>query len=533
MKFPSMKALGDRLGQATVFLPKAGLAALAISMAACATNPVTGARELGFVSPQQEVAIGEENYRPTQQSQGGAYQVDAGLTEYVNQVGQRLAAVSDRDLPYEFVVLNSSVPNAWALPGGKIAVNRGLLVELNNEAELAAVLGHEIVHAAARHGAQNMERGMLMQGAMVAAAIAASDTQYGGLIVGGAQLGAQLVTQRYGREAERESDAYGIRYMVEAGYDPSAAITLQETFVRLSQGQAPGWLDGLFASHPPSMERVQNNRALVQQLRAEGHTGGDLGVERYQRATAFLREATPAYTAFDEAMALAQQERYEEAEARVDEAIRLLPREARFHGLKGNLAHQRRNYDAAIQHYNRAIERDPNYFEYYLGRGMSYVGQGNRSRGEADLQASVELLPTAIAMNELGELALQRNDRTTAMQYFGVAADAPGPAGQRARAAFARIDIAENPAEYINIQPFIAQSRLGARLTNRAPLDVNSVVVEFQAIVAGQRLSRTVSVPRIPAGQAVDVDSTLVFPAGSPAPAANQVGVAIRGLETN
>jgi hypothetical protein len=81
------------------------------------------------------------------------------LTPYVNEVGQKLAAVSKRKLPYEFVVLNSSVPNAWALPGGKIAVNRGLLTELKNEAELAAVLGHEIVHAAARHGAKAQERG--------------------------------------------------------------------------------------------------------------------------------------------------------------------------------------------------------------------------------------------------------------------------------------------------------------------------------------------------------------------------------------
>src|SRR5690606_29080650 len=118
-----------------------------------------------------------------------------------------------------------------------------------------------------------------------------------------AQLGAQLVTQRYGRDAERESDAYGIRYMAEAGYDPAAAVSLQETFVRLSEGRNPGWVEGLFSSHPPSQERVENNRALVQQLRAEGHTGGELGRDRYQQAIAFLKENKPAYDAFDEAMA--------------------------------------------------------------------------------------------------------------------------------------------------------------------------------------------------------------------------------------
>src|SRR5690606_15645043 len=129
----------------------------------------------------------QEQYGPSQQSQGGELTVDPALTRYVQSVGDRLAAVSDRQLPYEFVVLNNSVPNAWALPGGKIAVNRGLLVELNNEAELAAVIGHEIVHAAARHGAQAMERGMLMQGAMLIGVVAAQGTDYADYVVGGAQ----------------------------------------------------------------------------------------------------------------------------------------------------------------------------------------------------------------------------------------------------------------------------------------------------------------------------------------------------------
>ena len=132
-------------------------------LSGCAINPVTGQNELSLVSEQQELAIGAQQYAPARQSQGGDYEVDHQLTAYVNQVGQRLAAVSDRKLPYEFKVLNSSVPNAWALPGGKISINRGLLTELQSEAELAAVLGHEIVHAAAKHGVQSMSTGMLLQ----------------------------------------------------------------------------------------------------------------------------------------------------------------------------------------------------------------------------------------------------------------------------------------------------------------------------------------------------------------------------------
>ncbi|MBA3696608.1 MAG: M48 family metalloprotease, partial [Methylotenera sp.] len=129
------------------------LTALTLLTTNCGVNPVTKKREFQIVSESQEIAIGKQNYEPARQSQGGDYVIDPELTAYVQSIGNKLAAASDRKLPYEFIIINDSVPNAWAMPGGKIAFNRGLLYELNNEAELAAVMGHEMVHAAARHGA--------------------------------------------------------------------------------------------------------------------------------------------------------------------------------------------------------------------------------------------------------------------------------------------------------------------------------------------------------------------------------------------
>ncbi|MDG2293378.1 MAG: M48 family metalloprotease, partial [Methylophilaceae bacterium] len=145
------------------------LLAASLTITACGFNPVTKKREFQWISEAKEIAIGKQNYSPARQSQGGDYVIDPDLSAYISYVGKKLAAVSDRpDLPYEFVLINDSVPNAWAMPGGKIAFNRGLLYELNSEAELAAVMGHEIVHAAARHGAKNMEHGIFLQGAMIA-----------------------------------------------------------------------------------------------------------------------------------------------------------------------------------------------------------------------------------------------------------------------------------------------------------------------------------------------------------------------------
>lgn len=507
---------------------------LVLVLSTCAENPVTGDRELTFVSERQEISLGQENYVPTQQSQGGQWHVDPELTAYVSEVGQRVAAQSSRDLPYEFVVLNSSVPNAWALPGGKIAINRGLLTELDNEAELAAVLGHEVVHSAARHGAQSMERGMLLQGALLVTSVAAQNNEYAGVIVGGAQLGAQLISTRYGRDAEREGDLYGTRYMAEAGYDPAAAVSLQEAFVRLSEGRTPpGWLDGLFASHPPSAERVQNNRQLVTQLRTEGYTSGELGEQRYQQRTARLREIQPAYEAFDEAYALLRDDKVEEAEQKLDGAIAMLPQEARFHGLKADIALMQRRYGAAIEAYNQALARDDGYFDYYLGRGLAYSRQGNESRARADLQASVDLLPTALAMNELGTMALAANDRGAAKQYFEQAAQAPGELGAQAQASYMRLDVADNPGNYVQAQAFVGTGgKIQIRVLNRSPVNLDTIELELQAAVGRESVRRAVAVRGLASGQARDVDSGLTLPAETD-PQTVQAQVLVRRATVN
>ena len=232
----------------------------AVLLSACATNPVTGKKELSFVGEDWELQVGAEQYSPSRQSQGGDYVTDPKVEAYVNSVGQKLAAVSDRELPYEFKVLNSGVPNAWALPGGKIAINRGLLLEMQTEAELAAVLGHEIVHAAAKHGAQGVTRGVLLQGGVMAATVASSGRRLSNLAQMGAGIGAQLINTKYGRNAELESDRYGIIYMARAGYDPREAPAFWERFGQAAQGGAGA---EFLSTHPSHERRSSELRQLL------------------------------------------------------------------------------------------------------------------------------------------------------------------------------------------------------------------------------------------------------------------------------
>jgi predicted Zn-dependent protease len=456
-----------------------GMILAAPAFVACTINPVTGERELALVSATDEVAIGQAQYFPSRQMQGGDYVRDPGLTRYVNEVGQKLGAVSDRALPYEFVVLNSGVPNAWALPGGKIAVNRGLLVELQSEAELAAVLGHEIVHAAARHGAQAMQRGLLLQGAVLVTAAATRNDDYSGLAVGAAGVGAQLINQRNGREAELESDLYGMRYMSSAGYDPQAAVSLQETFVRLSESNSEqGWLAGLFASHPPSAERVARNRETAATL----PRAGELGQERFSAATASLRNAQGAYDTYDQARMALMEGDVVDAESLAREAARLIPDEGHFHALLGDIDFERDRFGDAVNHYQDAITSNGQYFYYRLRKGMAHQRMSQWDEAQSSLQASLDLLPTADAYYGLGVIAERRGDRAGAIENYRQAATSAGPAGQAAQEAVVRLDLPANPGQYVALRTAVdSAGQLIVEVGNptRVPIADIAVIVRY------------------------------------------------------
>lgn len=417
------------------------LVPLAISLlllgTGCVTNPVTGKSNLIIVPASWDNQIGAQQYQPSRQSQGGDYEVDPVLTEYINEVGQKVAQYSENKLDYEFTVLNSSVPNAWALPGGKIAINRGLLTELNSEAELAAVLGHEVTHAAARHGAQAQSRGTLLQGSVAIAGVALQGKKYGQIATLGAGLGSQLVTQRYGRDAERESDYYGIQYMVAAGYDPQGAIDLQETFVRLSAGRNQDWINGLFASHPASQERVENNRRAAAAL----PKGGTIGRQRYQQRIAYIKRVAPAYEAYEKGLAAAQEGDFSTADQLAQQAIRIEPKEGRFYALRGDAAANRDDLRGAERFYNQAISRESNWFYLPLRRGIIRQRMNNMNGARTDLQSSMQRLATGVGAYQLGLLEKRSGNRQQAIQYFQAASQSGGDIGQQASAELQQMGI--------------------------------------------------------------------------------------------
>ncbi|WP_308364715.1 MULTISPECIES: M48 family metalloprotease [unclassified Microbulbifer] len=404
---------------------------VAISLlAGCAVNPVTGKKELSLISQGQELALGEQQYPINQQQQGGQYILDKSLQDYVNRVGQKLARVSDQpQLPYEFVVLNNSVPNAWALPGGKIAVNRGLLVLLEDEAELAAVLGHEIVHAAARHSAAAMSQQQVLGAGLAVLGAATKETAYGDLVSLGGQLGGTAYIARYGRENELESDRYGMKYMAAAGYDPQGAVRLQRKFVQLSKGKKASGLQALFASHPPSQSRVDANIK-----HAEGLPKGATNRAQYQRAIAQLKRDADAYQSYDDALAAINKKQYDRALSLVRQAQRQQPKEASFYALEGDLLAHKKQYRNAHKAYDSAVQKNPGLFSNWLKRGMASAQLNNYTAAERDLERSLRYLETAHAHYYLGQVNEKQGNVRNAYSHYQTAAQAGGEIGSKAQA---------------------------------------------------------------------------------------------------
>ena len=458
------------------------LLALSASLSSCVVNPVTGEREVRVISDRQAIDMGQQQYGPAQQMQGGVLVADPGLQAYVQRVGDRVAVASGVDLPYEFVVLNNTTPNAWALPGGKIAINSGLLATLQNEAELAAVLAHEVAHAAAGHGIQRYQRGLLSEGLVTIAGIGLGAAGVGGgnELMGIGRQAAQVIGLGYSRNAERQADFYGSEFMAKAGYDPYAAVTLQEKFLALSGGAATTGPAVWFASHPPSAERVDNNRMRTRQLREAGYQGGRFGQAEYAAATRLLNSREAAYEYYDEAVVLIKEGELDAALSRVNLALQAFDGEPRFHGLRGIIRYRQERYDDALTNVNRAIERDPNYFQDYLVRGGIWVERGQNDRAKVDLRRSMQLLPT-----------------------------------QDAQRMFVALDIGENPARYVDVN--LARTEQGpvVSVSNRAGIDLRNVLIQVEVGDSQGVRNRSVSLDRLAAGDRVQRQVGIDIPANA------------------
>ncbi|MBU0986327.1 MAG: M48 family metalloprotease [Proteobacteria bacterium] len=381
-------------------------------LAGCAANPVTGRSQLMLVSEDKEIQI-DRQHSPHQFSADLGVLQDNSLNDYIDQTGKKLAAITHRPhMPYSFHGVNATYVNAYAFPGGTIAATRGILLALDNEAELASLLGHELGHVNARHTAEQMSKSALT-GALVSGIAAYAGTRsstLGQLASQLGQFGAGALLASYSRDNEREADELGLEYMVKAGYNADGFVGLMDMLQSLSKHK-PNAIELMFATHPMSDERYQT---AVDTVRSQYYYTKKyaLNRDRYMDHTANLRairgaiedmqkgESAMAKTEYNEAetyfksalkqapddyaglvmMAKCQLalKNFAEAKKYAQRAKEVYPQEGQAYHLSGFAKIHLKDFDSAYQeftHYDKLLPGNPNtlFFKGYALDGMQRI----------------------------------------------------------------------------------------------------------------------------------------------------------------
>lgn len=403
----------DRSLSRREFLYLSSMAAAGV-VVGCATNPVTGKQQLMLVSEQQEIDM-DRQHSPHQLSADYGAAQDRSLNQYVDGIGKRMGKKSHRPkMPYSFRVVNANYINAYAFPGGTIAATRGIMLELDNEAELAALLGHELGHVNARHTAEIMSKQMLTTVVVGGVAVYAGTkgSGLGGLAAQLGMLGSGVLLASYSRDNERQADDLGMNYLVKSNYSPDGMVGLMDMLKGLSKGKHSS-VELLFATHPMSSERYDTAVSTARKKYGDAK-GNPLHRDRYMDNTAGLRRIKGAIKSMQKAEAALAKKQYEDADQllrkaleiapddyaglmlmaksqlaqkKVDRAEKYLtkakdvyPEEAQAHFLDGYAKIKQKKYDAAIAQFDRHDDLLPGNITTAFFKGYACEGNGDRKR---------------------------------------------------------------------------------------------------------------------------------------------------------
>ncbi|MDO8282393.1 MAG: M48 family metalloprotease [Thermodesulfovibrionia bacterium] len=402
-------------------------------VSSCAVNPVTGKNELMLVSESQEIQIGKETAPSMRWGFGGEYR-DTELEAYLGGIAAELWKNSERpNLPMKFYIQNTSIPNAFALPG-YVAITRGLLSDMDNEAQFAAVIGHEIGHVMARHTAQRLSRMSLQQiGLSIGAAALEGKTGSDALLSVGA-IGSSLLLLKYDREQEIQADRLGVRYMSWLGYNPHEAMSAHEALERSVNGymQRAGVnekesspLADMLSTHPRKEVRLVEIQDMINALPPYTIKGDGEFSKRFLDATKRMREINRIYFIYDDAERLYKKEDFSGAEAKIKEAIKKNDSQAPFHNLLGLIMIRQKSYWKAENSFRQALALNPDYQPSVFGLGLINYYQENYSAAIDKFNTSMKLYPGHLPTHfGLGKSYYQLKQYSSAIPHLGEFANA-------------------------------------------------------------------------------------------------------------
>ncbi len=369
----------------------AGLGAVVGS--GCAVNPVTGKNQLMMVSEEYEINIDKEQ-SPHQLSSDYGIVQDKSLNSYLDDVGRKLVPHTHRvHMPYAFHCVNATYINAYAFPGGSIAVTRGILLKIENEAELAALLGHELGHVNARHSAEKISKGtvssMIVGG--MAAAIGSQSAQLGDVAQQLGMLGQGALLASYSRDNEREADALGNDYMVKSGYSTRGFVGLMAILNELHTNK-PSSAELLFSTHPMGKERYD---AAVERSRGAYLFSKDfpLGRERYMDNTAFVRRDRKLIEILQAGESLMGKNAVNDAEVMFNQALKLNGDDYTTRLMLAKCLAAKEAYAAAVPHLTAAQRLYPEESQAYYLSGVVHVGMKLYDTAYQQFDRANEILP--------------------------------------------------------------------------------------------------------------------------------------------
>ncbi|MEZ0323056.1 MAG: M48 family metalloprotease [Hydrogenothermaceae bacterium] len=353
-------------------------------------DPLTGQKTLSLISTQQEIEIGRL-YIPQAINDNEGLYPDREVQNYIRKVGYRIAEHTPRKVDYQFYLVNSKDVNAFALPGGPVFVNRGLILILDNESELAGVIAHELGHINARHHAKFLEKTYGLNILLNVLAVATSNSQYQNLIMQMAQIGAGLLQLKYSRDQENEADALGVRFTYESGYDPRGLISTFDKFKSMEkESKSVEWL----LTHPLPDTRIKNVSQLINQKYPDRLLLKKDSPE-FQQIKQKIMKTALSYDYVEKAKESIKNKDFNKAIKDLNSAINLYEENSSAHTYKAFVCYQIKDFNCAYRSSVYASRIDNLYFLPKLLAGASAVKLGKDFEAIKILEEAKDLINTS------------------------------------------------------------------------------------------------------------------------------------------
>jgi predicted Zn-dependent protease len=316
-----------------------------------------------LIPEEKEIELGKL-YTPSSIDEFEGLYPEEEIQNYVNNVGLKIAKVAERKVPYKFYVVNSGIINAFALPGGPVVITRGLLLQLDNESQLAGVLAHELGHINARHHVKFLEKQLALSMLLQIGSLLVPQDLTGEILLQLGQVSASLLTLKFSRDQEREADKYGFLYAFEAGYSPQGMIEVFEKFKKMEKKRPPEWL----STHPLPESRIKEVKEYIATFRPTGILIKD--TQKFQEIRNLILQTKESYDYVENGKKAYKDGKKEEAKNLFERALQLYPKNTVALIYLAKLEMEEGNLNKAKEYSEHSLKYDPNFFTANIISGI-------------------------------------------------------------------------------------------------------------------------------------------------------------------